>query len=678
MVTESQYSSFSGHPGESDALQLMQLYLETRAWAAGLLSFSIGDDEALPTLLAQVYRRVFLDGALRPGVSIEARLYRQCLLVALRHRRWRRKVHFNQNDFLNRDESQTQLSLGDDIISHLLVALQKLSVGDRQLFAIHQLSEFDSSRVAQITGLRLGQMKRRVKSMMLALLPSLDRAEPSGLFHLSLDVLFGQAAQRKLPAEMTAHLADCPECRERFYVVRRVCELSQRRFAAGTSVDWQPVSDAVEQAAVEAALEKPKRRWPALLATGTLAAAALAVLSTQNQRRTIPLETASQPAVVETVEKPPSLPAVVQPADASPSTPLSFGLSPMTLNEGSVVTVKAGTDAVIDANTTDEIRLSLSTGTLFVRAAHVPRKQFVVRTPEAQVVVVGTVFSVERKQQRTVVSVLEGQVDVVNTAGVKTPLKSGRSLFISQNSTQKRPIARETAKELRASAPKPTPAIPSTPVVQAVNGGLLPQKVERPLSSSAARPRQSDAFLTDGPGTAFPSQAGGLVPGGIPPPPETEAPVSDAPVLVLPTYPEPAGTPRPVSTEKSAPSQPQEWNTQAVNALPPVPSATVAPAPLPPSEAVNTGAKGNLEQKFLARAAQAVQKADCLPMVEGLEDIASDTQRSVKSETARVLIARCLEASNKPRQAVLQFRKYLSEYPTGAHVAEAKVALGEE
>jgi predicted anti-sigma-YlaC factor YlaD len=676
--TESVHSHLSVPAGESSALQHMQMYLETRDWTARLLSFSIGDDEALPTLLTQVYQRVFGGGELGTGLSIETRLYRQSLLVALRHRRWRRKVSFEPHDFLSSDDSQTLLSVGDDIVSHLMAALQKLSVADRQLFALYQLSGFDFSRAVQITGLRTGQVKRRIKSVMLALLPPLDRVEPVGLFHVSLDVLFGEASARQLPAEVTAHLADCPECRERFYVVRRVCELSQRRFAAGTVRQWQAISDAVERAAVEAALEKPRRRWPALLATAALASAALAVLSTRNLPQAPPLETQSLPAVVAVAEKPASAPTPERPNETSASTPLALGPIPTTLSEGSVVSAKPGTSAVVDINAPDNIALSVSRGTLLVRAAHQPRKRFVVRTPEAEVWVVGTVFSVERKQQKTVVSVLEGQVDVVNVSGVKTSVQSGRSLVISQNSTQRRPMSCDAARDLRTSArPPPTSAVPNTQVAQAVNGGLLPQKVERAQTASATS-RQSEAFLTDGPGTAFPSQAGGLVPGGIPPPPEATVLESDAPVLILPTYPEPAGTPQTRSAEKSPLSQPQEWNTQSISSAAPTPTPPSGAISAPLAEPVGTVAKGSLEQKFLTRAALAVQKAECLPMLEGLEDIASDTQRSEKTETARILSARCLEASNKPRQAVSQFRKYLTEYPAGAHVAEAKSALGEE
>jgi hypothetical protein len=147
---------------------------------------------------------------------------------------------------------------------------------------------------------------------------------------------------------------------------------------------------------------------------------------------------------------------------------------------------------------------------------------------------------------------------------------------------------------------------------------------------------------------------------------------TSAPVLVLPTYAEPKRSP----VDAAPPAGPSAALPDGVTQLEVfAPQSESVQASAAPTQ-VPTGAK-DLEHLFLEKAQAAVVKQDCLSLVIGLEDIAADEQKSVKTESARLLLARCYVASMKPRQAVREFRKYLAEYPQGAYVAEAKTALGQ-
>ena len=84
----------------------------------------------------------------------------------------------------------------------------------------------------------------------------------------------------------------------------------------------------------------------------------------------------------------------------------------------------------------------------------------------------------------------------------------------------------------------------------------------------------------------------------------------------------------------------------------------------------------NLEAQFLQRADAALSTGDCDKFIPGLEDIAQDETRSLLTEQARILKARCFDAQLRPRQAMGEYAKYLSEYPTGRFLNEAHAAVG--
>jgi hypothetical protein len=84
----------------------------------------------------------------------------------------------------------------------------------------------------------------------------------------------------------------------------------------------------------------------------------------------------------------------------------------------------------------------------------------------------------------------------------------------------------------------------------------------------------------------------------------------------------------------------------------------------------------DLESLFMEHAEAALGQGTCERFQVGLEDIAQDTQRTPRTELARVFRARCFALELRPRQAINEYRKYLEEYPRGRFVEEARDAVG--
>jgi hypothetical protein len=348
------------------------------------------------------------------------------------------------------------------------------------------------------------------------------------------------------------------------------------------------------------------------------------------------------------------------------------------------------------------VALTLERGRVGVRASHVARRGFVVHTGGLSVHVVGTVFSVSNSGDATEVAVSEGKVRVELPNGDALMVAAGQRMRLDSRSQkpQRLKLTKALDRELSelTEVADATTAIEQQMVVAAVGGSPsappmvaakgTPRTLPRLSAQESARRQVTTSLSPTGgegqgegnapvtqrlepvtqveieaPGNAWPSMAGGVVKG-----------VPEAKLASSPT--EWAGLPEPKADEwhplppptKAEPATVPASGEQAAMPQP-------APAPLP---AVKQGvAPKDLETLFLQRAEDAIAKGDCERFQLGLEDIAQDAERNARSEQARVLRARCFEAQLRPRQAVNEYRKYLSEYPSGRYVDEAKRALGD-
>jgi len=87
----------------------------------------------------------------------------------------------------------------------------------------------------------------------------------------------------------------------------------------------------------------------------------------------------------------------------------------LTLSDGSVVTLNALSAVEIDFSRATR-NIELKSGEAIFKVAHDPSRPFVVHTPTANVRAIGTQFNVDQRLQGTVVSVLEGRVQVTARA----------------------------------------------------------------------------------------------------------------------------------------------------------------------------------------------------------------------------------------------------------------------
>ncbi|HEY0706293.1 MAG TPA: FecR family protein, partial [Polyangia bacterium] len=138
------------------------------------------------------------------------------------------------------------------------------------------------------------------------------------------------------------------------------------------------------------------------------------------------------------------------------------------LRDGSLVEMKPHTELGVSLNRQD-VKVHLERGSIIVHAAERRRGHLIVATDDAQVVVTGTVFSVNRGTKGTRVSVLEGTVRVdwrgdqrILTAGQQLSTNKFVSLIPIREEVAWSPQAQQQAALLReASSAPPTPNDPT-------------------------------------------------------------------------------------------------------------------------------------------------------------------------------------------------------------------------
>jgi transmembrane sensor len=146
----------------------------------------------------------------------------------------------------------------------------------------------------------------------------------------------------------------------------------------------------------------------------------------------------------------------------------------VTLNDGSVMQMNTKSNAVATF-TSDERAIDLVDGEAIFRVKKDPSRPFVVRSGEARIVAVGTAFNVRTLQKKTVVTVLEGRVHVLDArtgaasdmgTAAGTFVESGQQLEIA-NGVSQSPIALADANLIIAWADRRI-VFENTPIAAAV------------------------------------------------------------------------------------------------------------------------------------------------------------------------------------------------------------------
>jgi len=403
------------------------------------------------------------------------------------------------------------------------------------------------------------------------------------------------------------------------------------------------------------------------------------------------------------------------------------------LPDASHVRVGGATQLTLTRADADDVALTLERGRIAVKAAHVERKGFVVHASGLTVHVVGTVFSVANRPDGVEVAVSEGRVRLESSthqlfvdAGqvVRVNTTTGRATRTGLSSAQRQELTEVAATDDAVSAVEsravsagagrsasPSAVVPSRggplPRLEAKEARSrqveLPPEATQDLSAAPEEPKQTAAeppvIVLEEPGNLWPSMAGGVT-RGIPqrredpdgePAAAPAAPAqperSRAPVVAAPPPPAPSAAPQaepqadaeaewaPIPMPAAAPKQ-EAPPPAKLSEAPAAPAVSAAPAPSGQKLGDAEAPAKDIESIFLHRAAGSLEKGTCERFLPGLEEIALDAQKNVNTEQARVLRARCFDLLLRPRQAMIEYRKYLGEYPRGRFVPEAREALG--
>jgi ferric-dicitrate binding protein FerR (iron transport regulator) len=521
-----------------------------------------------------------------------------------------------------------------------------------------------------------------------------------------------------------AHLEDCPECRETLATVQVAREALESAREAWPVLDWQATDDAVGALVERKLAAKARRPWLFRMALVAAAAALVAGVFALTGAE------ASEPALAMAEAWPPPMPPAgptIRVESASGLTRLGretsvveggaelsggdvlrtslAGKAFVHLPDESHLRIAGGTQLALTRVEPDDVALTLERGRLAVRASHTPRRGFVVHTGGMTVHVVGTVFAVSNSGDAMEVAVAEGKVKVELPDGDALLVGAGQRLRIDARS--EKPQRLELTQSLKRELSELTEvadaaaAIEKQVVVAAVGGKPSPPPLVAAkgaarglprLSAEEARRRQvtvpdlrtstgagpgeetsgpsteriepKSAAVVEGPGDAWPSMASGT-PEKVAPEPEPASQPAEWAAMPEPKADEWEPMPAPKA---------EEWSPLPGGRSVPAPVVTEAPGKL----GKQSLAPKDLETLFLQRAEASLETGDCERYLLGLEDIAQDTERNARSEQARVLRARCFAAQLRPRQAMNEYRKYLSEYPLGRFREEAHEALGDD
>ncbi|MBX5481604.1 MAG: FecR domain-containing protein [Myxococcaceae bacterium] len=435
-------------------------------------------------------------------------------------------------------------------------------------------------------------------------------------------------------AAIDDHLSGCPACQASLQRVQATRAVLRGAGAVPVEVDWRRADEAVPGAATVRFARSARWRVPVWGLTAALVAAgvALMVWAPWATHPVSPDAPVLSGAVVEslgggsTLRSATNEPlALVEGAGVPGGATLSTAATAPTvlrLPEQSRARLAPQSSASILRATKEEIALRLQSGTVTVKAAHVPRKEFLVDAEAAQVRVVGTAFRVRRDPDRVIVTVAEGRVLVEPKDGPGRLIDAGHTVAITSDGTWAQDALDAQWDDtsdfdalgvaLARAVPEPKDATPAVAIAE-------PPRRERPH---------------------------------VPP----ARPASDQPPAAALTTPDIPATP-PVPDTAPAPPEP-------------APAAATASAA---TDAVPTTA----EALFLARAQAALKTGRCQNYQLGLQDVVEGSEDRNAREIAQILRARCFDDQLEPAAALREYRKYLERFPNGRFAAEAHKALGD-
>jgi hypothetical protein len=121
----------------------------------------------------------------------------------------------------------------------------------------------------------------------------------------------------------------------------------------------------------------------------------------------------------------------------------------------------------------------------------------------------------------------------------------------------------------------------------------------------------------------------------------------------------------PVESVNPAPNQAEQWGQFPVQQTP----------------AAKLGKDDDLakdqEGIYIERAEESLKRGTCpRNLIVSLDEVAADPNRGPRAEKARILRARCFDTLMQMRQAEQEYRRYVSEYPTGTFLDEARAMIG--
>jgi hypothetical protein len=528
------------------------------------------------------------------------------------------------------------------------------------------------------------------------------------------------------------HLSDCPECRDGLEAVTLARRALETARASAPVLAWESTDEKVG-ALVEKRLKASARpRWvPFVMGGGLLAAAAVTLALVWPAAPAV--QPLPQPPLVEVVAPVPArvemargltrVAASIEPVLAGETLQggdvLKTGVAGKAfvhLPDASHVRVAAATQVALTRADARDIALTVSRGRIAVRASHEPRQGFVVHAGDVTVQVVGTIFSVSNEAEGVEVAVSEGTVRV--TAGDEKvfEVRAGQRLIVDAKSGRTRVTKLTPALERELGEVQGVAEAVTSAEQQAVfaasggatsrRGGALPRLSAEDAKARQVTPMVADAPAEaapvahapppapavapvesktvtvepeaqveverwDGPGTLFPSLAGGATRGVPVTRDEAPAPVKASPAPEGPASDETEWVAMPKAAVEAAPAPKEPV------AVAPV-SATKSEALVEPKSAqvvVMKPQAKSLEQLFLEKAEASLEKGTCERFLAGLEDIA--LEGTDQAQLARVLRARCYDAQLRPKQAMGEYLKYLEAFPKGRFAEEARAALGQ-
>lgn len=211
---------------------------------------------------------------------------------------------------------------------------------------------------------------------------------------------------------------------------------------AGKLSALDPQWDAVRTEHALAALHRRRRRRRALLAGAALTTAIAAA------------------ALIGLAPSAPEAPVARAP-EAATEAPAPSALSPLRFADGSVVTPDAEAEVILDTVSDERIALQLDAGSISVEVTPRPERAFEIDCGAVQVSVLGTGFTLERREERTFVQVIHGRVRVAWEGGERVLGAGEEGLFPEAvEGGHGAPVA--TLPEPARPRPRPT-EIPSAP-----------------------------------------------------------------------------------------------------------------------------------------------------------------------------------------------------------------------